>query len=144
MTKEHKSKIGLELILPITFIFGTALFITAHYDQGWLGLIILLPAIVFIFHIFLTTNYTINKDKLKIKCGFLFNQQIDINTIKKISETNNPLSSPATSLDRLEIVYGKYDSILISPKFKKEFIADIISINPNIEIKLKKRKSNKS
>jgi hypothetical protein len=76
---------------------------------------------------------------LAIKCGFLFNKTINIQTIKKITETNNPISSPATSLDRLEIVYGKFDSVIISPKKKVEFIADIKSLNPNVEVKLKKR-----
>jgi hypothetical protein len=89
---------------------------------------------------FLTTNYTIDSNKLTIKCGFLYNKTIDIKTIKKITETNNPLSSPAASLDRLEIAYGKNDSILISPKQKSEFINDIKRINPGIEIKLKKNK----
>lgn len=78
---------------------------------------------------------------MKIRCGFLFNKYIDIKTIKKITETNNPLSSPATSLDRLEITYGKFDSILILPKQKIEFINDIKSLNPNVEIKLKNKQS---
>jgi hypothetical protein len=87
----------------------------------------------------MTTNYTIENGKLTIKCGFFYNKTIDINTIKKIAETNNPLSSPGTSLDRLEIVYGKFDSIIISPKKKKEFISDIEKLNPSVEVKLKKK-----
>lgn len=87
---------------------------------------------------FLTTNYTIESDKLTIKCGLLYDKTIDIKTIKKITETNNPLSSPATSLDRLEINYGKFDSVIISPKQKSEFINDIKGVNPNVEVKNKK------
>ena len=48
------------------------------------------------------------------------NTNIDIKSIRKIIETYNPLSSPAASIDRLEIFYNKFDSILISPKDKKE------------------------
>jgi hypothetical protein len=88
---------------------------------------------------FLTTKYTIESDELTIKCGFLFNKTIDIKTIKKTTETNNPLSSPATSLDRLEINYGKFDTVIISPKKKKEFIENITTLNPNVEVKFKNK-----
>ncbi|RDW18030.1 hypothetical protein CWR45_10245 [Oceanobacillus chungangensis] len=37
-------------------------------------------------------------------------------------KTKNPLSSPALSLKRLEIVYGQYNSVLISPFDREEFI----------------------
>lgn len=89
----------------------------------------------------LTTNYTIESDHLTIKCGFLINKSINIRTIRKISETNNVISSPATSIDRLEITYGKFGSILISPKLKMEFINEITALNPSVEVKLKKKET---
>ncbi len=137
MIKKFKSKIGLELVIPLIVVFGTVLMLTVSEKPSWLGLAILLPVILFVAHIFLTTYYVINGHNLIIKCGFLFNKTIDINTIKKISETNNPLSSPATSLDRIEITYGKFDSVIISPKLKKEFINEITRLNPSIEVKYK-------
>jgi len=135
----YKSKIGLELVIPLVLVFGTVLALTISQEPNWIGIVILLPLILFVVHMFMTTNYTIESDKLTIKCGFLFNKTIDIKTIKKITETNNPLSSPATSLDRLEINYGKYDSVIISPKQKSEFINDIKGLNPNVEVKYKKK-----
>ena len=89
----------------------------------------------------MTTEYTIDNDKLTVKCGFLYNKTIDIKSIRKITETNNPLKSPATSLDRLEINYGKFDSVLISPKQKSEFINEIKRLNPNIEVKYKHKQN---
>jgi Bacterial PH domain len=137
MKKVYKSKIGLELAVPLMLIFGTVLFLTMSEKPSWIGVSILLPVMFFATHMFMTTNYTVTGDSLTIKCGFLFHKTIDIKTISKISETNNPLSSPATSLDRLEIIYGKFDSVLISPKLKKEFIDEIILINPMVEVVLK-------
>lgn len=137
MRKLFKSKIGLELVIPLILVFGTILILIVADKPSWLGLAILLPVILFVVHIFLTTNYVINGHTLIIKCGFLFNRVIDINKIKKISETNNPLSSPATSLDRIEIIYGTFDSVIISPKLKKEFINEITRINTRIEVKYK-------
>jgi hypothetical protein len=60
---------------------------------------------------------------------------IDIHQIKRIEETNSPLSSPAASFDRIEITYNKFDSVIISPKEKLGFIQDILQINPSIEVK---------
>ncbi|MEG0697900.1 MAG: PH domain-containing protein, partial [Algoriella sp.] len=68
------------------------------------------------------------------KSGFLVNKKIDINSITKISKTNNPISSPALSLDRIEIFYNKYDSVIISPKNEQEFIQDLQKINSSIII----------
>jgi hypothetical protein len=64
----------------------------------------------------------------------IWNTKIEIKSIRKIYRTNNPLSSPALSLDRLAIVYNKFDEILISPKERNEFIDELLKINPSIEI----------
>lgn len=138
--KIYKSKIGLELVIPLLIVFGTALILILNEKSSWLGLIILFPVILFVVHMFMTTYYVINENNLTIKCGFLINLTLDIRTIKKISETNNLLSSPATSIDRIEIMFGNFDSVIISPKDKKEFINDILALNPRVEVIYKKRK----
>lgn len=138
MEKIYKSKIGLELVIPLILLLGSGLFFEITKDKNQITIGILIFVILFIIHLFMTTNYTIQGNSLTIKSGFLFNKTIDIKTINKISETNNFISSPATSLDRIEINYGKFDSIIISPKQKKQFIAEIILINPSIEVRLKK------
>lgn len=139
MKKVYKSKIGLELVIPLIIVFGAILFLAVTEEPNFVGFGILLLVMIFVIHMFMTTNYTIDGGSLKIKCGFFFNETIDIKTIKKISETNNALSLPATSLDRIEINYGKFDSVIISPKLKKEFIDEIIAINSSVEVKFKKK-----
>jgi hypothetical protein len=42
--------------------------------------------------------------------------------ITAITPTSNPLSSPALSLDRLRIDYGKGRSVMISPRDKQGFL----------------------
>jgi membrane protein YdbS with pleckstrin-like domain len=139
MKKTYKSKIGLELLLPVVLVLGTVLLLSLTEEPAWAGVAILMPVILFVMHLFLTTNYTIEGDQLLIKSGFLFRKTVPIPSIRKINETNNPLSAPATSLDRLEIVFGKYESVLISPKQKLEFIQHIQSINPAVELRMKRR-----
>lgn len=58
--------------------------------------------------------------------------KVEIKSIKRIYRTRNPLSSPALSLDRIAIVYNKYDEVLISPKNKQEFVEELLKINPDI------------
>jgi hypothetical protein len=77
----------------------------------------------------------VHDNRLIIRCGFLYRKEVDIQSIQRIKETGNPLSSPAISLDRLEIRYGKSGWVLVSPKGKKGFIAALKSLNSAIEIK---------
>lgn len=139
MPKIYKSKIGLELVIPIALILGTVFILTVSNEPSWLGVLILLPVILFMVYMFMSTVYIVDNELLIVKSGFVFNDTIKIKTIRKIGETYNLLSSPATSLDRLEITYNKYDSVLISPKDKYLFIENLTSINPNIEVKLKNK-----
>jgi hypothetical protein len=71
--------------------------------------------------------------------SFIVNQDIAISSIRKIKETYNPLSAPAALIDIIEMFYNKYDSVLISPKDKKEFIAHILNVNPTIEVQWRKK-----
>ncbi|WP_428663382.1 PH domain-containing protein [Runella sp.] len=43
---------------------------------------------------------------IQIKSGLFFSKSLEINSIKKIVETRNPISSPALSLDRIELIYN--------------------------------------
>ena len=79
----------------------------------------------------------IDGNSLIIKSGFLVSKEININRIKKISETNNPLSAPAASFGRLEMTYDEYGRILISPKDKSGFLDYITRLNPQIKVQYK-------
>jgi hypothetical protein len=133
MQKVFPSKIGLEFVLPMGLVFSSVVFLTASSNntvaQG-----ILLFTMLAVIHLLTNTNYTVDVEQLIIKCGFLYKKTLDINTIRKISKTNDPMSAPAASLDRLRIDYGKYDHILVSPREKAAFVQAILDINPNVEI----------
>ena len=85
---------------------------------------------------FLTTYYQIDRDILRIKCGFFINKSVDINKIVRITGSDNSTNSPALSFDRLEIFFNN-ERIMISPKNKDGFLSEIRRINPAIEMKLK-------
>ena len=71
-------------------------------------------------------------DQPVIKCGFLYHKNLEVSRIKSIAETSNLISSPAASLDRIEIKYDQHGIVVISPKDKVAFAKDLLEINPNI------------
>ena len=61
-------------------------------------------------------SYFFNKiydNILKIRNSFLYSKDIDIYEIKSITKSNSLISSPAAVFDRIELNYGKYDSVLV-------------------------------
>ncbi|WP_051007971.1 PH domain-containing protein [Psychroflexus torquis] len=58
---------------------------------------------------------------------------IGINDIKEITKSNTIISSPAASFDRIEIKYGKFQEMIISPKDKFEFAKYLTKLNPKIK-----------
>ena len=136
-TTTYPTKIGTELILPLVLVFGisSALLI---YHEAWIGLLINMTAIVGICYVCINTTYTVDGNVLCIKSPLILPITIDIDNIQKIQETRDPMSSPAGSLDRLEISYGKTDRVLISPKCKKEFLDQMRVLKPEIKIVLRR------
>ncbi|WP_291865079.1 PH domain-containing protein [Maribacter sp.] len=123
--------IAIFLLFFIPVIFGI---VNNGINKEFYTLIgILIPTYAFILHTFLKTEYKIENNTLKIKCGIIFNKTIDISKIKKISHTNSLISSPAPSFDRIELKYGKFDEMIISPKDKLNFANDLTQINTGIE-----------
>ena len=136
--KKYPSKISYGLVFFILAVLVGST-IPMISPPVWLGLIINLVIIAFVLHLFWSTNYTIEGTSLKIRSGFVVNKKIEIDTIRMILESNSPISAPAVSFDRLEIKYNKFDSILISPKDKSEFISHITLLNSKIEVQYKSK-----
>ena len=133
MTK-YNSKIGKGILIFLIISLGGSS-ILMIYQKAWFGVAIISSVGIFIAYIFSSTKYTISDQVLKIECGFLVNISIRVDSIKRISKSQNFISSPANSLDRLEIRYNLCDMVLVSPKNKIAFVQQLKEINPNIELK---------
>jgi len=127
--KIYKSKIDWWLVLLVVGIFGYPI-IDGILTHDYFLSVLFSGVLLLFFLLSQTIQYKIEDKKL-----IIWNTKIEISTIRKIYRTNNPLSSPALSLDRIAIVYNKFDEILISPKERNEFIKELLKINPSIEIK---------
>ena len=132
----YYSKVSYTLLIVVFIVFFGPL-IPNYIDEGFnsnmflmtLALIILFG---FVLHMFLNTTYKIEKGKLYIKCGFFNYNPVNIGEMKKVSKSSNIISSPAASFDRIEIRYGKFEELIISPKHKTKFVEDLQKINPEI------------
>ncbi|MDL5513727.1 PH domain-containing protein [Arenibacter sp. M-2] len=128
----YKSKIGWILVVVILLLLLAPVFQFLEHSLSIGPFLLLLPSI-FIGYIFMSTYYEIGNGALRVRSGFLLNRSIPISSITKIEATKNPISAPATSFDRLEVFYNKYESVIISPKDKRAFIAHLKQLNPNIQ-----------
>lgn len=136
----YYSKISIGL-LSFIFIALFSSFIPIFFDEELsievlIVLFFMMVLFGFILHMFLNTKYTIKEEELQIQCGFIKYKPIKIQSMKKISKTNNIISSPASSFDRIEITYGKFEEIILSPKDKHKFADELLRINPDIINKL--------
>jgi general stress protein CsbA len=131
--KVYPSKKGLVIYIPLLLLLVVEVvyIISRQYVAGLLSLTVIGAVVL---PMYFNTNYTINADgSVHIKCGLFFNTLIPAGAIKKIKPTKTIFSAPALSIDRIEIFYNKFDSVVISPENKAEFIALLQSINPTIE-----------
>lgn len=67
------------------------------------------------------THYTLDGTDLRVRSG-PFRWRVPLREIHEVRPTRNPLSSPALSLDRLRIDYGRGRSIMISPRDREAFL----------------------
>ncbi len=95
-------------------------------------LIIFIIVIPFVGIIWFKTGYFVTKGYLIIKIGPITHSSIQISSISKISRSSSILSSPANSLNRLSIKYGRKGLVLISPENETDFINAIKEGNSKV------------
>ena len=127
--KVFKSKMDSWLVLVIAsgmvVSLVTLVFLLMTQKHGlflYLNVLLLITAgIVLPAWILLDTKYVVSEGRLKVSSAF-FSWTIPVDAITSVKATRNPLSSPALSLDRLEIKYTQGKSILVSPGDKEGFL----------------------
>jgi len=141
--KIYKSKISYGFLAAVFILFGVISYFNIMDDNSSLELILTvniihLLAFSFLLYVFYSTRYIFQNSILIIECGFMFKKKIKIGDIKSVTKTNSLLSSPAASLtERILLKFGTSDSIIVSPKRKKEFINELQKINPKIKNNVK-------
>lgn len=128
--KIYRSKVDWWLVVLILSVFGFPIVQGIQTKEYMLSVVFIMLLSLF-YILAITLKYKIEGEYLSI-----WRTKIDIKTIRKVYATRNPLSSPALSINRIAIVYNKFDEVLISPKDRADFIEELLKVNPNIEVKL--------
>ena len=120
--------------IVVLFVVGDAWYLTHGDARGPIaGAVILILVELFFFESVLrSTYYVIDGDTLVIRSSFI-TWRVPIREISSVKPTRSALSSPALSLDRLRIQYGR-KAILISPEDRERFLAALRSVNPSISV----------
>jgi hypothetical protein len=87
----------------------------------------------------LGTYYRFDGDDLVVKSGLGRGVRIGVGRITSVTETRNPISAPALSMQRMEIKFvvesGRFnDSIIISPADKAGFLEQLTLRNADIAV----------
>lgn len=125
---------GLILFILSIYIFGSDPFgMQLITYNSLLGTIISVLIIGLLLWMWFGTGYKINGGLLNNHSG-PFRSKVRIEEIKKLSKIKSPFTAPALSIDRIEILYGHYEVIHVSPKNEDEFIQLLVKENPNIQL----------
>ena len=114
--------------------------ITVPGGDAWAGGYLLFVGILSAAFVGLLTYplyYQIASSRLIVRNGIM-RKEIPLLSIEEVRPTNNPLSAPAWSLDRLRIDYrrdGKTSFMLISPKDKSKFMRDLAQSVAGLEMR---------
>jgi hypothetical protein len=76
------------------------------------------------------TRYTLTEDLLLIQSGPM-RYKVPLVEVTSVRPTRSLLSSPALSLDRIEITYGRR-RILVSPEDKVRFLTELRARSPQL------------
>ncbi|NCF24124.1 MAG: hypothetical protein GWP60_06265 [Gammaproteobacteria bacterium] len=128
--KRFKSKIDRWLLLLLVAIMvfevvvmGIAASQLTNPREATVLILASLVIVALIGSMLVSTHYTVFGNTLRIACG-PFRWKVPIDAIDSVEATRSPLSSPALSLDRLRIHYGKR-RIMVSPSDKAGFLKAI-------------------
>lgn len=91
--------------------------------------LITLATAIFTISVLYGTRYIVTDSLLTIRAGPL-RWRVDVASIRAITPSDDPISSPACSLDRLEIAYGDNETILVSPADREGFLAEMMRVQP--------------
>lgn len=122
MERRFKSKVDawLASLVGVALVGTCAVAAGAAFATGtWAVLLILIP-VALIGSVSAPVSYTLGSHALVVRSGIM-KWEIAYTDIVDIKPTRSPLSSPAWSLDRLEVSF-KHTSLLISPVDRESFL----------------------
>ena len=123
------------VFLPIFGVVGLIVYraLVRGQSPGGVTIATLALSIGVIGWIFATTSYRFAERELVVKSGPL-RVRVPFDTILRVTRTRSLLSAPALSLQRLEIVYEKHRTVVISPQDDQGFLASLRERAPGADL----------
>ena len=123
--KYYKDKSSLYLLLLLVFPMGLYFF-SDDRRLFMYFLFLFIPLVAFS-----SRSYLIRDKTLKTPTKY-----ININSILKIERRKFNIKSKYFSFDKIVLTFDENETVKISPKEEQDFIKHLLSINPNIEVKI--------
>jgi hypothetical protein len=82
--------------------------------------------IALVLSVLYDTRYTFEGEVLRVRSG-PFRWAVPLRDIEWVAPSDDPSSAPACSLDRIELKYGLYQTILLSPLDREGFYAKLLA-----------------
>ena len=138
--KVFKSKVDwwVYAIIPFIILCCMAGPILTDSDY-WFGIVLSIPFCILVYYVIVSTKYAVRGNEFGVK-GIIGWQWYPIDKIESIKRTNSILASAALSTHRIAIKFSdrkilkSFSPIEISPKDEREFIEDLLRINPDIKV----------
>ena len=94
-------------------------------------LIMLIPVGLFVWMLY-STVYVVSSATLTARC-LTVTRRVPLQSITALRPSRNPISAPALSFDRVEVVHGD-GTLLISPADKAGFVQTILELVPAVTV----------
>lgn len=117
----------------LSWLIVLSLFTQAVLDRRLEHVLIILIISLIILWLDSSTGYTVTSTHLLIK-STIIRAEVRLETLQKVSHSNNPISAPALSIKRMEITTTDGRLILISPVEEEFFLRILKERSPNLTI----------
>ena len=140
-TKRYRSKIGISELLPTVAVI---LSIATQVFFSFGSILIIIFGMQLIFQIIKYFNlfyYITPENSLKVKNGWFFRCNINIQEINSILPSRVNSGSPSMAINGLEVTYLTTKKIHLTPVNQTEFMQTLIQLNPQIVVNYNKDSS---
>ena len=126
----------------VALLYGAVVVVLVAFAGAWPGMgglsravsvVLTVLTIGFLAWTLYGTGYGFEGGQLLVRSG-PFRFRMDVSEIVEVTPSNNPLSSPACSLDRLLIRTSADRKMLISPLDKAGFLTALVTVGPHLVI----------
>lgn len=129
-----RSRVSIFLLLLILSVTGIPC-IFALMEHQWQPVIAVGGVSLIVLVLLFDTRYIIADKYLYVRYSIIpAMSPFDLTNLMLINKTHSILSAPACSLDRILLSFSDGSMVIISPRHQKEFIEEILKINPNVQV----------